>query len=201
MPNFNQWVLLYKGCFSELQKFPFISKFHVCIETQLMKTSKIHSHGKYYCPTIISEMQYADISTRNWGWKGRVPLILRGLVTIGYWTECPLFILLHWYWQYILSYRLKSYHRVWCETNRHQFWYTQHPQYGLQCPYIDNHVLVSLHTEWSPTLTVCKGKGAQSHITHPVEQHILDISQKSQAHFCNFCRQVTLPQLSKITHI
>jgi hypothetical protein len=46
-----------------------------------MKTSKAHSHGKHYCPTIISETWYADILTRNWGWKEWVPLILRGLVT------------------------------------------------------------------------------------------------------------------------
>ena len=75
------WVSLWGKGISELKEFPFIFKFHIGIKTQLMKTSKAHSHGKHYCPTIISEMRYADISTRNRGWKERVPLILRGLVT------------------------------------------------------------------------------------------------------------------------
>ena len=76
------WVSLWGKGIWELKEFPFISKFRVSIKTQLMKTSKAHSHGKHYCPTIISETRYADILTRNWGWKERVPLILRGLVTV-----------------------------------------------------------------------------------------------------------------------
>ena len=32
-------------------------------------------------PTVISETRYTDIFDRNRGWKERVPLILRGLVT------------------------------------------------------------------------------------------------------------------------
>jgi hypothetical protein len=74
------WVSLWGKGISELKEFPFIFKFRVGIKTQLMKTSKAHSHGKHYCPTIISETRYADILTRNRGWKERVPLILRGLV-------------------------------------------------------------------------------------------------------------------------
>ena len=71
------WVSLWGKGISELKEFPFIFKF--CV-SQLMTTSKAHSHGKHYCPTIISETRYADILTRNRGWKERVPLILRGLV-------------------------------------------------------------------------------------------------------------------------
>jgi hypothetical protein len=74
------WVSLWGNGISELKKFSFISKFRVSIKTQLMKTSKAHSHSKHYCPTIISETWYADILTRNRGWKERVPLILRGLI-------------------------------------------------------------------------------------------------------------------------
>ena len=75
------WVSLWGKGISELKEFPFIFKFRAGSETRLMKTSKAHSHGKHYCPTIISETRYTDILTRNRGWKERVPLILRGLVT------------------------------------------------------------------------------------------------------------------------
>ena len=82
MSKSNTWVSLWGKGISELKEFPFISKFHVGIKTQLMKTSKAHLHGKHYCPTIISETWYTDISTINRGWKERVPLILRGLVIL-----------------------------------------------------------------------------------------------------------------------
>jgi hypothetical protein len=35
--------------------------------------------------------------------------------------------------------------------------------------------------------TVCTGKGVQSHVTHPVEQHTLDINHRSRVHLCNLC--------------
>jgi len=68
-------------CF-RVAEFPLLSRFHIIFEAQLMKTSMTHSHSKYYSPTIIRETQHVNILTRNWGWTGQVPLILRGLIMI-----------------------------------------------------------------------------------------------------------------------
>jgi hypothetical protein len=78
----NLWVLLWGKGISEVQEFPFISKICVGFETQLIETTK-------YIPTVISETQYADKTNRIQGWKGRVPLILRGLVNFHLIPEWP----------------------------------------------------------------------------------------------------------------